>query len=293
MVEVGVLHDSTRRSKIAFWSVGTVAGVATGVIGAGFTQPFKAALIGLLAGAIVGFVAAFIMFCWPALRFAWHWSAEIVLLGLFLTAYLALLRVMASWLALSLLALAALGPMTVPPIRRRLAPLWWCMVSRHRLRLCFAAFIASRRIGLTPLILLARPIPAGERVWVWLRPGLALADLEARLDRLAAGCWAAECRVAPASRRYAALVTVDIARRNPLNATLGSPLTGLVPTPRRSVVPVSPAVVGGMDLPDVPDPATPVEGKRPTKAIRSAEAPLTVADIISARRGDDDLSDWV
>jgi hypothetical protein len=293
MVEVGVLHAAARRSKIGFWTVGLLSGLFTGVIAAGFTHVFKAVLIGLLTGAVAGFIAALILFCWPAIRVAWHWSAELLLLTFFLTTYLSLLRVMAPWLALTLLVLALLAPILVPPVRRRMVALWWCMVSRHRLRLCFAAFVASRRTGLTPLILFARPIPAGERVWVWLRPGLALSDLEARLDRLAAGCWAAECRVAPASRRYAALITIDIARRNPLNTTLGSPLTGLLPTLRPGVVPVSPAVVGGMDLPDVPDLSVSMESKRPAKAINAAEKPLTVADIITARRGDDDLTDWI
>jgi hypothetical protein len=36
-----------------------------------------------------------------------------------------------------------------------------------------------------------------------------------------------------------------------------------------------------------------VESKRPAKAIKGADAPLTVADIITARRGDDDLTDWI
>src|SRR5690606_16299943 len=106
-----------------------------------------------------------------------------------------------------------------------------------------------------PLILLARPIPAGERVWVWLRPGLALSDLEQRLDRLAAGCWAAECRIEPASRRYAALLRIDVARRNPLVGVVGSDLADKVPATvvRTEWADLDSTV--GLDLPDVPEPA--------------------------------------
>ena len=295
MIEVGVLHDATRRSKIAFWAVGGVAGLATGVIAAGFTHPLKAALVGIITGGVTGFVAAFIMFCWPALRVAWHWFAELLLLGVFLAVYLELTQLMASWLALTLLVTAACGPMLVPSIRRKTRSLFWCTVSRHRLRLCFDAFIASQRTGMTPLILIARPIPAGERVWVWLRPGLALADLEARLDRLAAGCWAAECRVAPASRRYSALVAIDIVRRNPLDTTLTSPLPGLVPAKGTAATWTSPLPVGGLDLPDVPDSDPASEGKRKPKAVTGSLAgrELTVADILTPAREADDLSEWI
>ena len=223
MIEVGVLYQAIRRSKIAFWTVGGGVAVITTVIGSGFTHPGKAAGVGILAGALLGFLAGLILFCWPAARIAWHWAAELALLTLFLAAYLALTQVMAAPAALGLLALIVGAPLIVPPTRRRIKALFWCAVSRHRLRLCFAAFIAAQRTGWTPLILFARPIPAGERVWIWLRPGLALADLEGRLDRLAAGCWAAECRIAPASRRYAALCVIDIARRNPLHTPVGSP----------------------------------------------------------------------
>ena len=49
--------------------------------------------------------------------------------------------------------------------------------------------------GRLPLILVARPTPAGERVWLWLRPGLDLADLDGRTDKLAVACWAGQARV--------------------------------------------------------------------------------------------------
>src|SRR5262249_56670384 len=109
----------------------------------------------------------------------------------------------------------------------------WCAIVRHGLRLSFAAFLRSRnRIhvrGAQPLILLARPTPAGERVWVWLRPGLDLEELESNTSKLAVACWASSVRVACSSPRHAALVRIDITRRDPLTELVGSPLVDLVP----------------------------------------------------------------
>lgn len=104
-----------------------------------------------------------------------------------------------------------------------------CVVVRHRLRLCFAQFVRAvsrTRSGSLPLILWARPTPAGERVWVWvwLRPGLDLTDLEGKTSKFAVACWAGEVRVVRASERYAALLRVDIARRDPPTAEVLSPL---------------------------------------------------------------------
>jgi hypothetical protein len=119
-----------------------------------------------------------------------------------------------------------------------------------------------------PLILHARPTPAGERVWIWLRPGLSLADLEGRIDKLAVACWASEVRVARASRSRAAAIRVDITRRNPLAEDVDSPLPVLVPD---GILPADAPVSPGMppvginlaDIPDEPPAATkPADTKR-------------------------------
>jgi len=299
MIEVRTRVDSVRRSKIAFWAVGSTVALTSGVIASAITTWPKAILIGLATGVAVGFAVALVLFCWPGLRVLWHWAVEITALSLFLGGFRLLSRVMPWWAALAFVLVVFGLPFAVGSVRRRLWALVMCAVSRHRLRVCFAAFVASQRTGLTPLILLARPIPAGERVWVWLRPGLAQADLEARLDRLAAGCWANECRIAPASRRYAALLRIDLARRNPLDGLVGSPLPGIVPATILRVQPLPANVpAGGLDLPDTPTPTQPPvsEPKRRLKAV--ADRPVTPApvleDIFTPSRGrDDDLADWI
>jgi hypothetical protein len=114
-----------------------------------------------------------------------------------------------------------------------------------------------------PLILWARPTPAGERVWVWLRPGLDLGDLEGKTGKVAVACWVGEARIVRASTRFAALVRVDLTRRDPLVATNLSPLAALVAHLRKNDAdtPVSPAVpLVGLDLADVPE--VPVEQPR-------------------------------
>ena len=284
MIAHPVLWHAIRRAKIAFWAVGLAVGLTTAVVAASITEPLRATLIGLLTGIAVGLVVAAVLFAWPVIRVAWHWTAEILALTGFLTLYSALAEDMPWWLALATIATPIGLLLTLPSIRRPILGWVWCIISRHRLRVCFTAFIASNQEGRTPLILFARPTPAGERIWIWLRPGLALADLEARTDRLAAGCWAAECRITPASRRYAALLRIDIARRNPLTATIGSPLPNLVPA--AATVTAHVAAPSGLDLPDVPD-------TRAIDADRNRRAIAAPAPSDTASPPVDDLSDWI
>ena len=79
----------------------------------------------------------------------------------------------------------------IPTVRRPIVALGWCFVVRHRLRTCFAQFIVANQSGSLPLILAARPTPVGERVWIYLRPGLSVNELQSpggqdrrRLSRL-------------------------------------------------------------------------------------------------------------
>jgi hypothetical protein len=74
----------------------------------------------------------------------------------------------------------------------------------------------------------ARPIPVGERVWLWLRPGLSLDVLQDRLDKIAVACWASAALAEAASRSNAAFVRLDIKRRDVLTGTVTSPLLDLI-----------------------------------------------------------------
>jgi hypothetical protein len=133
-----------------------------------------------------------------------------------------------------------------------------------------------------PLILLARPTPAGERVWVWLRPGLDLSDLEGRIPKLAVACWASQARVVHASKRFAALIRVDLARRDPLVTGVASPLPGLVDLPddfEPHNLRDQDTIPSALDLADVPDPAEePPQRTRPERALRSVPRQRKAAD---------------
>ena len=113
-------------------------------------------------------------------------------------------------------------------MRRGIYRLAWCLVSRHRIRTCFNEFIITNRTGSLPLILAARPTPAGERLWIWLRPGLCLADVQDRADEIAAACWATAVVADLASASNSALLRIDIKRRDPLTGTVSSPLAQLL-----------------------------------------------------------------
>jgi hypothetical protein len=87
-----------------------------------------------------------------------------------------------------------------------------------------------------------------------------LADLEGRTGKMAVACWVDEVRVVRSSTRYAALIRVDVARRDPLTATVASPLAVLFREPdddddRDGSAELTPApgVPLGLDLDEVPE----------------------------------------
>jgi hypothetical protein len=129
--------------------------------------------------------------------------------------------------------------------------------------------------GLLPLFMWTRPTPVGDRLWLWLRPGLAGRDIEAVSDRIAAACWASEARVRVSAKR-AAIVSVEIIRRDPLASPgpLHSPLlhgvtrahfdtkADVIPLPERStVIPAKPITT----VTPLDDPAVTVDPGRATR----------------------------
>jgi hypothetical protein len=261
IVETPVSQWYVQRARVAFLVVGAVSGVVTAAVVAVFAPLLLAVVLGVLAGAVCGFVAAVLVRSWPVLRVLWWWSLEITVAALLVLGPSSLARATSPWLALVVVVLLAGLCGLVHPVRRLLSAWTWCVVVRHRLRLCFAGIVRGSggvRPGSLPLVLWARPTPAGERVWLWLRPGLELADLDGKTGRVAVVCLAKEVRVVAASSRYAALIRVDVARRDPLADTVDSPLTALVAHLRGTDadVPVSPAVPRvGLELADVEEPA--------------------------------------
>ena len=199
----------------------------------------------------------------------------------------------------------------VPASRRYVTARLWCVSSRHRVR---AALLNSRYSssmtydGKLPYLLWSRPSPIGERIRVWLPAGLSVKDLERSTDALAAACWARSARFTPI-RGQAALVVLDIIRRDPLDGTIPvqSDTTGdagdtwddafehdadamgqLIPLPARDPATSGTAASGpDHDTPAPPAPRPATGGKARTAATANTETP-------SARGvGGMDVSDYV
>lgn len=255
VIEAPIARSYRRKAIIAFFVTTPAVGLLAGIVIGEYLHPILGFILGMLLGAVVGVTVAVFIAVWPVLRVLWHWLPEIALTCGFVYGWTALMQSASLPVSLLVVTVAVGVPTAVGPIRHRVAAWAWCLIVRHRLRLCFAAFIATNRHGTLPLILPARPTPAGERVWVWLRPGLSLKDLEAegQTQKLAVACWANEVRVMRAGRRNAALIRIDITRREPLAHDVASPLPHLVPEGIPTNAPTSPGLPPvGLDLSEVP-----------------------------------------
>jgi hypothetical protein len=263
IVETPVSQWYVRRARIAFLTVTTGAAVVAAVLLAAFIPPLWAVALAVFVGGLSGLLAGALVRAWPVLRVLWWWSLEITIAAIAVTVPSVLSRTVSPGAALTVVLTVPVLCLVVGPVRRFLSAWSWVVVVRHRLRLCFAGIVRGSggvRPGSLPLVLWAKPTPAGERAWLWLRPGLELLDLDGKTGRIAVACWAKQVRVVAASERYAALIRVDIARRDPLAGRIDSPLALLIPSQRNknADVPVSPAVPPvGLDLADIPEPAAP------------------------------------
>jgi hypothetical protein len=277
IIETSVARSYRRRALIAFFVSVAVVGLLAGTVASDYMHPILGGIVGILLGVVTGAVVGLFIVAWPVLRVLWHWAPEILLALGCVYGWTWLMRNTGMLVSLLVVVLVVGVPAAVGPVRRRIVALAWCVIVRHRLRLCFAAFIATNRQGTLPLILTARPTPAGERVWIWLRPGLSLKDLEAegQMAKLAVACWANEVRVCREGRRWAALIRVDITRREPLARTVPSPLPDTVPDTVPTNAPTSPGMppVGGLDLDQVPEDPDGLSVKPSSRKPRSPAAP--------------------
>jgi hypothetical protein len=178
----------------------------------------------------------------------------------------------------------------IPQGRHAMTALAWCLITRHRIRTCFSEFIVYNRTGSLPLILWCIPTPVGERVWVFLRPGLSLDAIQTRAPQIAVACWADSAVAEAASDSNAALVRLDLKRRDALTGTVASPLLGRItpgaPPRERDTTQVPTA----LDLPDItPADVTPDKPARPKRT-----PPVPVPDTTGNDNNEhDDLSDWL
>jgi hypothetical protein len=288
VIEEPVMRSYRRKARIVFYLTWVITGLLVATVAASKWHPIAALFAGLAAGLITGAVAATIVAAWPIIRAIWWWTPETVIIGGLIFGWVELAE--HTTLAYRLVSVAVIVgvPAAITPIRTRINALTWCLITRHRIRTCFSEFIITNRTGSLPLILWAMPTPAGERVWIWLRPGLAIDDLLDRLDKIAVACWATAAVAEAASPGNAALVRVDIKRRDVLTRTITNPLLDMIkagtPAAQRDGI----AIPTALDLPQVPAsdviPVKPTPLKRPDPKMPAAASHAPAPD---------DITDWL
>ncbi len=235
VIEEPVMRSYRRKAKIVFYLIWVIVGVLAATVAASKWPPVLALFAGLAFGLITGAIAGAIVAAWPVIRAIWWWTPETALIGSLIFGWIELAEHTTLIYRLASTAVIASVPIAVKPVRTRINQVTWCLITRHRIRTCFSEFIITNRTGSLPLILWAHPTPVGERVWIWLRPGLALDDIQDRLDKIAVACWATAALAEAASRSNAAFVRMDI---------------------KRDVIPVKPTPIRRPD-PKMPAPASP------------------------------------
>jgi hypothetical protein len=306
VIEEPVMRNYARMAKVTFWAVSVITGLVALLALSSIMAPFVAALLGAVIGSVTGLVTAALVIAWPVLRVIWWWLPEITAIS-GLTAGWIELASHTDLIVRTVVTVAAVGiPAALRPVRRWLIALAWCLASRHRIRTCFSEFIITNRYGTLPLVLGARPTPAGERLWIWLRPGLSLADVQDRSEQVAVACWASSVVIDQAGKANSAILRIDIKRRDPLNGVVISPLrefvAGFVPghRPEPRVIPTA------LDLTDVSaDDVTPTKEQRIPKTTSPTQWPdkpggtLTGVVVDKATRPPsatydyDDISDYI
>ncbi|MDM4721614.1 hypothetical protein QTQ03_19200 [Micromonospora sp. WMMA1363] len=293
VIEAKVHRSSARNARMAFILTAVIVGVLSAVVAAAYWHPIVALFVGALIGVPTGGLVWLLVRIWPVIRLLWWWTPETLLSAGLLTGWVQLANHTPTVVTLIVVALVVGVPAAIPAVRRQVKAWGWCLVVRHRLRVCFAQFIIANQSGSLPLILWARPTPVGERVWVYLRPGLSAKDLESRLDKIAVTCHASTVLIERAGESNAAYLRFDIKRREVLNARVGSPLVDAID--RNAPVSASPLTVPtALDLPDVDAPTItlPTQGKPAKKPATTANGSKPAASSASSLP-DDDTSDWI
>jgi len=253
VIEQKVHRSSERHARLAFVITVLIVGVVTMVVASDKMHPILAGLLAAPIATLAGALVWLLVRVWPVLRLIWWWSFEIGAGMALVYGWVTLANATPAVVTLAVMAPLVGIPTAIPAVRRRVIAVGWCVAVRHRLRVCFSQFIIANKSGSLPLILWARPTPVGERVWVYLRPGLSLTKLQPRLDEIAVTCGASSVLVELASEsKRAAYLRFDIKRREVLTAKVNSPLPGVVDTGKAAPRVAPESVPTALDLPDVP-----------------------------------------
>ena len=292
VIEEPVLRSYRRKAKIVFYLTAVITGALGATVAASKWHPVIALGIGLVLALVMGTIVGAVVAAWPIIRAIWWWTPETIVTGSVIFGWIELAEHTTLFYRLAVMAVICGVPAAIKPVRARINQVTWCLVTRHRIRTCFSEFIIANRTGSLPLILWARPTPVGERVWIWLRPGLSLADLQTQLDEIAVTCWATAALAEVASRSNSAFVRLDIKRRDVLTGTITSPLLDLIKSGTPATERDTAELPTALDLPHVPASEVittrPVPLKRPDHKMPAPASPQAPA----ADNGSD-ISDWI
>jgi hypothetical protein len=290
VIEEPVMRSYRRKAKIVFYITWVIVAALAATVAASKWHPILALLAGLAAGLIIAAIAGAIVAAWPIIRAIWWWTPETAIAGGLIYGWIQLAEYTTLLYRLGSVVLIVGVPAVIKPVRTRIHQVLWCLITRHRIRTCFSEFIITNRTGSLPLILWARPTPVGERVWIWLRPGLSIDDLQDRLDKIAVACWANTALAEAASRSNAAFVRMDIKRREVLTGTITSPLLDMIKSGTPATQRDSAQIPTALDLPQVP--ASEVTPIKPTRIPRPDPKMPAPASPPSAPVPTD-ISDWI
>ncbi|MEV6491903.1 hypothetical protein AB0M20_25300, partial [Actinoplanes sp. NPDC051633] len=157
VIEAPTRLNQRRKAIVAFWVTYAVVALPGATVAAHYMHPILGGLLGALAGLVAAAVVALLIIAWPVLRMIWHWLPEILLATFLVYGWTWLMFATPVWLSLLILAAIVGAPAAYGRTRRAVLSAFWCLTVRHRLRMCFAAFLATNRHGTLPLILPARP----------------------------------------------------------------------------------------------------------------------------------------
>jgi len=291
VIEEPVMRSYRRKAKIVFYLTAVITGALSATVAASKWHPVIALGVGLVLALITGTIVGAVVAAWPILRALWWWTPETVITGSVIYGWIELAEHTTLLYRLAVMAVICGVPAALKPVRARINQVTWCLVTRHRIRTCFSEFIIANRTGSLPLILWARPTPVGERVWIWLRPGLSLDDLLDRLDKIAVACWATAALAEVASRSNAAFIRVDIKRRGVLGGTVTSPLLDMIKSGTPATQRDTAQIPAALDLPQVTasevTPVKPVPLRRPDPKMPAAASPAPEPGLPA------DIADWV
>jgi hypothetical protein len=288
VIGVQVHRQYARAARIGYTVTAVITTALGMTIASAYVPPVVAVFLGVIAGIACGAVVFVAVRIWPAARFAWWWLPEISAITMLLWLW-SILATHAPIPVRGIVMAAVLGSLVPRWTRGRFVAILWCVVVRHRLRSCFAQFIVANRSGSLPLILGARPTPVGERVWIYLRSGLSAGDLEHRADKIAVACHASSVVVERASSKTAALVRLDIKRREVLTRMVSNPVVGLI-TPETFQ---KPGLAGhdGLNLEQLPAQKPALAPPQPST--KSGDANLMAKVPGAVMRDGEDVSDWI